>query len=132
MSGWFLTFRAEPAAPVVLFCLPPAGAGASCYRQWPAALGPEVEVRAVQLPGRENRLAEEPRIDVAGLAAAVAEAADRPYALFGHSMGGRLAYEVIRELRRTGGPLPRVVYVARRANGAGERGVHRGRPPGVQ
>jgi medium-chain acyl-[acyl-carrier-protein] hydrolase len=43
---------------------------------------------------------------VEAVAGAVAPYLDRPYALFGHSMGAMLAFELARLQRRTGGPLP--------------------------
>jgi surfactin synthase thioesterase subunit len=112
MSGWFRVWRPRPEAPVQLFCLPPAGAAASTYRHWPAEFDTDIEVQAVQLPGRENRLGEPPVIDPAVVAEQLATAVDRPYALFGHSMGGRLAYEIIRCLRQTGATLPVALFVA--------------------
>ncbi|NES31296.1 lantibiotic dehydratase [Micromonospora terminaliae] len=109
--NWFVSAGSRPQAPVRLFCLPYAGAGASAFRRWQEAIGPDVEVLPVQLPGRENRISEDPRFDVAEVAGAVAARADRPYAIYGHSMGGRLGFEVVRELRRTGAPLPLRLYV---------------------
>ncbi|MGY0003842.1 thioesterase domain-containing protein [Micromonospora sp. I033] len=109
--NWFVSAGSRPQAPVRLFCLPYAGAGASAFRRWQEGIGPDVEVLPVQLPGRENRINEDPRFDVAEVADAVAARADRPYALYGHSMGGRLGFEVVRELRRTGRPLPLRLYV---------------------
>ncbi|WFE40018.1 thioesterase domain-containing protein [Micromonospora sp. WMMD998] len=109
--NWFVSAGSRPEAPVRLFCLPYAGAGASAFRHWPAAVGPGVEVLPVQLPGRENRIMEDPRFTVAEVADAIASRADRPYAIYGHSMGGRLGFEVVRELRRTGRPLPLRLYV---------------------
>ncbi|MFI7673226.1 thioesterase II family protein [Actinophytocola sp. NPDC049390] len=100
----------RPDADVELFCLPYAGAGASVYRGWAAAFGPRVEVTAVRLPGRENRIRERPEVDPVAVASVINATATRPYALFGHSMGARLGFEVIRELRRTGGPLPVRLY----------------------
>ena len=108
----------DPAAPprlgaaVKLFCLPHAGAGASAYARWPAAFGASVQVHAIQLPGRENRIRETPSIDPDALAATLAGSAAGPYALFGHSMGARLAFEVVRRLRAAGAPLPEVLYVS--------------------
>lgn len=109
--NWFVVPRPRPDAAARLFCLPYAGAGASAFHRWPAELGPEVEVRAVQLPGRENRIAEDPRFDVAELADAVLACADRPYALYGHSLGGRHAFDLVRHLHRTGATLPVRLYV---------------------
>ncbi|MFL6126993.1 thioesterase domain-containing protein [Actinophytocola sp.] len=109
--NWFVVSRPRPRAAVRLFCLPYAGGGASVYRGWPDAFGADVELLAVQPPGRENRRGEDPRLDVTDLAEAIAAEADRPYALYGHSLGGRYAFEVVRHLHRTGRPLPLRLYV---------------------
>ncbi|KAB1112625.1 lantibiotic dehydratase [Micromonospora aurantiaca] len=109
--NWFVSAGSRPEAPVRLFCLPYAGAGASAFRRWAAEFGPSVDVVPVQLPGRENRITEDPRFSVAEVADAIASRADRPYAIYGHSMGGRLGFDVVRELRRTGRPLPLRLYV---------------------
>jgi medium-chain acyl-[acyl-carrier-protein] hydrolase len=112
---WISYPAAAPDAPVRLFCLPYAGGGSSVYRQWPAAL-PDVEVATVELPGRETRL-DEPAIDAMGplvtvLADAIVPHLDRPYAVFGHSMGARISFELVRELRRRGAPAPVVLFVS--------------------
>src|SRR5690606_16287675 len=105
---WIIRFQSRPDARVRLFCLPHAGVGASAYRTWHTGLGPEVEVCAVQPPGRESRFREPPYRRLVDLADAVADAiapeTDRPYALFGHSMGAWVAFEVARRLdgRRAG------------------------------
>lgn len=111
-ASWFIVRTPRPAAPVRLLCVPYAGGGPAAYAGWPAALGADVEVCAVALPGRERRAAEEPSCDPVEIARAVAAFADRPYALFGHSMGALVAFEVVRELRRTGGPLPVHLFVS--------------------
>jgi surfactin synthase thioesterase subunit len=103
---WFSVPDPRPGADVRLFCLPYAGGAASVYRAWPKAFGPRVEVVAVQLPGREQRIRERPAVEPEQVASAIARMADRPYAIFGHSMGARLGFDVIRILRATGRPLP--------------------------
>ncbi|GAA2381523.1 hypothetical protein GCM10010404_42320 [Nonomuraea africana] len=65
----------------------------------------------LQLPGRENRLAEPPAFSVREVADEIAPATSTPYALYGHSMGARLAFEVVRELRRRDLPPPTRLYV---------------------
>lgn len=110
VERWFVRYSRRPDAPVQLFCLPYAGAGASAYRTWPAAFGPQVEVIAVQLPGRENRIREPHALVPAEIGEAISAAADRPFAIFGHSLGGRLGFEVVRAMRRAGRPLPRRFY----------------------
>ncbi|WDZ82465.1 thioesterase domain-containing protein [Micromonospora cathayae] len=109
--NWFPSTGRRPHAPVQLFCLPYAGAGISAFRRWRDAIGDDVEVLPVQLPGREVRIAEDPNFTVAEVADAIAARVDRPYAIYGHSMGGRLGFDVVRELRRTGRTLPVRLYV---------------------
>lgn len=100
-----------------LFCLPYAGGGASIYRRWSEWL-PEVDVLPVRLPGREMRM-REPLFEslddlVAQLADALAQFTEVPYALFGHSMGGLIAFELIEALERRGRPKPRLLCVSAR------------------
>jgi surfactin synthase thioesterase subunit len=111
VERWFLCPIPRADAAALLFCLPYVGAGATVYRRWGAAIGPDIEIHALQLPGRENRIREEPRIDVSQVAAAIAMSADRPYAIYGHSLGARLGFEVIRRLMATGSPLPTRFYI---------------------
>jgi surfactin synthase thioesterase subunit len=110
LARWFAA-PPRPRTLAMLFCLPYAGAGTSAFQGWAAALGPDVDVQPVVLPGRQARIAEPPGIDVAALASALAARADRPYAIYGHSLGARLGFEAVRELRRRGGPLPLRLYV---------------------
>lgn len=99
-----------------VFCLPHAGAGASAYRTWTNELPPGLQLCAVQLPGRENRLGERPIDDARGLARALASGLraflDRPFVVFGHSMGALLAFELACELRRAGLPQPAHLFLA--------------------
>lgn len=117
--GWIAIPRPRPEARLRLFCLPYAGSGASVFRTWHASLPETVEVCAIQLPGRENRLGEAPYLDVLPLVSAAADALRpylaMPFALFGHSMGAIAAFELTRELRRRGGPMPSELLVSGRA-----------------
>ncbi len=105
-SPWTQVSRPRPTARLRLICLPAAGGGASRYRDWPAHLPDDVEVVSVQLPGRENRF-NEPAIEsmeplVGQLLDGLAGYLVRPFALFGHSMGGLIAFELVRRLRQRG------------------------------
>lgn len=118
VERWLAYREVNPRARLRLFCFPYAGGGASAYRGWAAALPADVEVCPVQLPGRESRL-REPAFDrpeplVAALADALQPHIDLPFAFFGHSMGALLSFEITRELRRRGGPLPLHLFLSGR------------------
>lgn len=114
-TGKWLLRPPSDDAPARLFCFPFAGVGASAIRHWPGRVG-DLGLCLVQLPGRENRLREEPYHDFEVFAADAAEALrpamDRPYALFGHCMGALLAYALTVRLDEIGAPLPSRLYVS--------------------
>jgi medium-chain acyl-[acyl-carrier-protein] hydrolase len=109
-DGWILRTRTRPTARLRLFCLPYAGGAASAYRGWVETLPSDVDVCPVQLPGRGSRFREAPFRRVADLVPALAEGLvpllDLPFAIFGHSMGAVVAFELARELRRRGARAP--------------------------
>lgn len=114
----WLLFGADrkPDARIRLFCFHYAGSGGSMFAPWADSLPPEVELIAVQLPGRENRIAEPLLLDMDEVAPPIADAMasllDRPYAMFGHSTGGLIAFEVIRVLRQHGLPQPKLLIAS--------------------
>jgi len=123
-GAWLHRLAPRRTAALRLFCFPYAGAAASAFRLWPASLGDAIEVCAIQLPGRANRLREPPLTAIPAMVEAAAEAIatfmaehpDDPFALFGHSMGGLLAFEVAQRLKERGHRAPRHLIVsARRA-----------------
>ena len=105
-SNWFIRLRPRPDAKIRLICFPSAGAGASVYGRWSEHLPQEIEAWAVQLPGRESRRREPSLTDIQAIADDCARliqpVLDRPYALFGHSMGALAAFEVARRLSAAG------------------------------
>ncbi|MDQ3802673.1 MAG: alpha/beta fold hydrolase [Acidobacteriota bacterium] len=119
--------RAAAAEPAVrLLCFPHAGGGASSFNGWRLALPDWVELVKAQLPGREDRRDSPPHTRVEGLLPElfphVETLLDRPLALYGHSMGALVAFEVARELRRRG-HTPLALFVS------GRRAPHRPLPP---
>ncbi|MFO0574488.1 MAG: alpha/beta fold hydrolase [Polyangia bacterium] len=120
---WVIRYKRNPDAKLRLFCFSYAGGGASVFRLWHGALSADIEVCAVQLPGREHRFSEPPIPRMSQLIPAVGEAIapllDRPFVLLGHSLGALTAFCLARWLRqRPGsgqGPLPRRLIVSARA-----------------
>jgi len=111
----FRLYRPASSASVRLFCFPYAGAGAGAYLDWPALVPPWLELVGAVYPGREARSMAPPlrRLDllVEALADAMAPWLDRPFALFGHSMGAYVAFEVGRRLVQLG-RVPESVFVS--------------------
>src|SRR5262249_23742176 len=87
-----------------IFCLPYAGGASDLFREWRKALAPTIQVCPIELPGRGGRSEEEPHTDLTGLVeilgSELRSRLDRPFALFGHSMGAVIAFELARYLRR--------------------------------
>lgn len=113
--------RVDPRAHKRLFCLPYAGGGAAAFKGWADCLPATIDVCPVVLPGREHRMREPAVADLRALAEGLATAIKplvrrTPYAIYGHSMGSWLGFELVRALRRRRLPLPEHLYVgARRA-----------------
>jgi medium-chain acyl-[acyl-carrier-protein] hydrolase len=118
LTAWVRCPRPSDQAVARLFCLPYGGGGAAIFREWPRDLWPEIEVWHVQLPGREARHRELPltRLDalVEPLAEALVPHLDRPYSIFGHSMGALIGFELARLLRRQGAPGLSHLFVSAR------------------
>ncbi len=104
---WLAHVKVNPAATLRLFCFPYAGGDASIFSRWSEALPSRVEVCPVQLPGRGARLSEPLFTSMArlveSLASALQPCLDKPFALFGHSTGALIAFELARQVRRSYG-----------------------------
>ncbi|WEO93653.1 alpha/beta fold hydrolase [Streptomyces sp. FXJ1.172] len=118
VSLWLRRFEPADNAGSRLVCFPHAGGSAAFYLPMARALAPAVDVLAVQYPGRQDRRAEPCIDDIPSLADHVARALagslDRPLALFGHSMGALIAFEVARRLQRDRPGQPAHLFVSGR------------------
>jgi medium-chain acyl-[acyl-carrier-protein] hydrolase len=116
MSAWIVCPKIQSYASRRLFCFPYAGVGVAAFRNWGEDLGPEIEVRGIQLPGRGARFRELPMASMAQVVAPLVRALepmlDRPFAFYGHSLGANIAFEVARALRRAGAPQPDHLFAA--------------------
>ena len=103
---WIRRFHPAPTAPGRLVCFPHAGGSASFYHPVSAQLRHQVEVLAVQYPGRQDRRSESCITDLSQLAEQAYQVLrhqdDRPLTFFGHSMGALVAFEVARRFQAAG------------------------------
>jgi pyochelin biosynthetic protein PchC len=116
---WIRRFHPAPQSDIRLVCFPHVGGSASFFFPISHALSPAIDVLAVQYPARQDRLREKGVDNLAELAelcvAALCCWKDRPLALFGHSMGATLAFEVARRLERAGQQPAHLFVSGRRA-----------------
>lgn len=118
-NPWFRGWNAvSGCSRLRLFCFHHAGGTASFFREWSSLLGNDVEVIAVQLPGRENRRDEKMCTCMDALTGdleqAMAGQLDKPFAFFGHSLGALVAFELARCLELSRQPGPSHLYVSAR------------------
>lgn len=89
-----------------LFCFPFAGGGASAYNSWIQKMKDKVTVCPIQLPGREDRIMEKPYNNMTDmldeLEETIWEYIRGPYAFWGHSMGGKIAYALEKRMEKRG------------------------------
>jgi surfactin synthase thioesterase subunit len=114
--------RPEPRPDAVrsLLCLSFCGGGPGAYHAWSARLVPSVELVLICYPGREGRFREPFAADwkqlaedaTGAVARAVAAHPERPYEVFGHSMGGWMAYDVVVRLEARGTRIPERLIVS--------------------
>lgn len=101
----FTSFRRDLSQPDRLVCFPYAGGTADVYRGWVDRI-PGVDVVAAQLRGRDRRFIEPPEDDFERLLdeweTELLPMLSRRTTLFGHSMGGLLAFELARRLEAAG------------------------------
>lgn len=113
---WFEHGKLNPQARCRLFCFPFAGSGASIFYTWSDHFPPTVEIFPVELPGHGTRLKEatttQLSVLVQGLTDVIHPYLDRPFALFGHSMGALISFELARQLRREHALLPDYLFVS--------------------
>lgn len=118
-SPWIVRFRPGNCVTLRLICFTYAGGTAMAYRRWPDALPAEIDICAVELPGHGSRTGETPIRRMSYLlpvllAELLPYVLDVPFALFGHSLGALVAFELARELKRKELPSPANVFVSGR------------------
>jgi len=127
---WLRRFHPAPRAATALVVFAHAGGSASYFHRLSELLRPDVDVFAVQYPGRQDRR-REPCLEsvdqlAEGVLPSVQSLAGRPFALFGHSLGASVAFEVARRLEDLGRPASMLFASGRPAPQAHRSlGIHR-------
>ncbi|MFK4265634.1 thioesterase II family protein [Streptomyces milbemycinicus] len=115
-TPWIVGRVTAPSPRLRLFCLPQAGGSAGSFAPWRLTPPHGIELATVELPGRGVRAGESVPDTLEELADAVLEGIagefDLPYALFGHSFGALLGYEIAVRAGRRGLPAPRSLLVS--------------------
>lgn len=92
----------------VIICFPFAGGGASAYQSWVVNSPANIAFCPVQLPGRENRIIEEPLTSMEEVKKSILNDligifdSNENISFWGHSMGAKIAYELAAELQESG------------------------------
>jgi surfactin synthase thioesterase subunit/aryl carrier-like protein len=104
LDKWIIRSKKIEHPRLRLFCLPYFAGGASIFTSWHEFLPDDIEVCAVQLPGREERGDEKPFDDVNELVKKMTEVIEplltTPIAFYAHSSGAGIALELTRYLRK--------------------------------
>ena len=108
--------KPNPQASLRLFCFPYAGGSSLIFRTWASSLPKNIEICPVELPGRGTQMKLPYLMRMEALVEAIAPIIlpylDKPFAFFGHSMGGLLSFELARHLRKEYGKKPVQLFVS--------------------
>ncbi len=108
--------KPNPQANLRLFCFPYAGGSSLIFRTWASSLPQNIEVCPVELPGRGTQMKSPPFTQMEPLVRAISPILlpylDKPFAFFGHSMGGLLSFELTRHLRKEYSKQPSYLFVS--------------------
>lgn len=109
-NKWCVKFSESNNAKIKIFCFHHAGGAASFFGSWVKHFGEDVQLIAVQLPGRWDRINEEALNTIPEIVSACSDTllneVDRPFAVVGFSFGSLVAFEWIRFLRNSSKQLP--------------------------
>lgn len=118
LNSWIICHKLNPQADLRLFCFPYAGGSSFIFRSWSGYLPPSVEVCTIELPGRGRQMKLlpfnqlEPLVDA--IVSNIYPYLDKPFAFFGHSMGGLVSFELARLLRNQYSISPFHLFISSR------------------
>jgi surfactin synthase thioesterase subunit len=101
---------------ITLFCFPFAGGSKYSLHFLKKVLPPNISCHFLEYPGRGTRIKEDFSQDihevVDDLYVAMAPLLHKPYALYGHSMGAKVAYLIAQKIRKEGQRAPLHVFIS--------------------
>ncbi|MCS3796545.1 thioesterase II family protein [Niastella sp. OAS944] len=102
---------------IKLFCFPYAGGSASFYNPWKKQLGPFIEMHPFEYAGRGRRITDPLSESIDEIVNDIMqqltpEFCNTSYALFGHSMGGAVVYELTKRISAAGLPMPGEIFIS--------------------
>ncbi|CAI3955487.1 Surfactin synthase thioesterase subunit (GrsT) (PDB:6VAP) [Commensalibacter communis] len=105
-SDWLRPITNHSSSELQLICFPHAGGSIGAFRSWAQFIPSFIDLIGVQYPGREDRIYDKPISDIKNLASEISTTIQKQkyshIALFGHSMGATIAYEVACMLQKNG------------------------------
>lgn len=118
-NKWFKNLRSSENCKIRMFCFPHAGGSAEAFKHWGKYLPDWMELYSIQLPGRSNRLSEPLINDIKELVDKATNEIipllnSKSYIFLGHSLGGVIAFEVAKTLRRLNQKLPEHLFIVGR------------------
>lgn len=112
LCPWLIRYNGDDSSAIRLFCFHFAGGSALAFKSWAQYLPDDVELIAIQLPARDGRYSEPALTDmsqvIAGLIPVIAPYLDKPYIIYGHSLGALIGYELIRTIHKMGLASPKL------------------------
>lgn len=111
MPNYTVTHQPRNNAKSRLFCIPYAGATAAYYRSWAPLLSTDIELVAIEIPGRvhlKDRTASTMPELINTILPQIEQLVDKPFVLYGHSYGSCIAYELAKRLQ------PKALFVSSR------------------
>lgn len=115
-NPWYLEYKKNPKAAIRLFCFHHSGGGASAYYPWVESLSPYIEMISIQLPGREDRFTEPLINSLRDILDALTEGfhlyTEKPFFVFGHSLGGLIAFELVKSIYQRYSLYPQHIIIS--------------------
>jgi medium-chain acyl-[acyl-carrier-protein] hydrolase len=115
-NKWFVAPQPRPEAERRIFLFPYAGGGPAVFHKWASEFTDSIEASIVHYPGRGSRFNERPFTSlnsmVDEISSVIPPLLDKPFAFLGHSMGGMIAFELVRRLRQNGFPQPEALFIS--------------------